>query len=180
MLKLRDYIIIAGVFLFIICSFLYKYVPLYSETCHYAGLLTCLTEPIAGYIRQNQGQFPASEDDLVNQYFMKKEKVTEGFNYSFTSNPNKPGPNTNWNLVESDYFETLTISYGAKLDNIEVVDGRLFDKETGSQVLLIDGPEIWGLKSYYENPTLYWYEEMLRYQKDKSAGAQEAESDNDQ
>jgi len=162
--KITIGIIIIGVALIMAACFWFYFLPMYSDTCHYAGLMTRIDGSIAGYIQRNQGEFPSSEKDLIDQLFFKKEKTDDGFSYFFSGNFNDPGVSEVWwNSIQSEYFETLTISYGAKLSNIQVVEGKLFDQSTGCQVLLISGPEVWGLKGYYEIPTLYWYEQKLIY-----------------
>jgi len=172
--------IIARVCLITLICFLFWFIRLYLETCPYVGLMTRLEDPVASYIRQNQGKFPTSEEDLINQFFFKKEKTADGFRYFITYDFDKTVSDRYWSSMNAKCFESVTISYGAKLDKIRVVEGKLFDEETGSQILLIDGPEKLGLKGYYENATLYWYQESLRYQKDKPAEVQEAESGNGQ
>ena len=163
--KITAGIIIIGVSLIMVVCFWLWFLPLFLETWQYVGLMTRLGRPIAGYIRQNQGEFPSSEKDLIDKFFLKKEKTDDGFRYFLTDDFDEPViSDRGWNPVDSKCFESITISYGTELNNIEEVDGKLFDKGTGSQVLLIDGPGKLGLKRYYERATLYWYEERLIYQ----------------
>lgn len=115
---------------------------------------------IAYYIKQNCGDFPASEEDLVRQHFLKKADIAEGRKYFLTCTPEKPDPKGEWRLI-GPWFDLLKIAYGAKVENMELTDGKLYDKSTGGQILLIDGPYKKHVGKYYEELSLDLYKLML-------------------
>ncbi len=113
---------------------------------------------IHSYIINTDGNFPASEADLERKGFLKKTVITDGIVYLYRGiSENKE----NWNTFRN--FNLFEIAYGASLEHIKMIDGKLYDKSTNEQILLIDGPYKLGLKkSVYEPITLHWYNLMLQ------------------
>jgi hypothetical protein len=88
---------------------------------------------ISSYIEEN-GHFPQSEADLELKDFLNR----------------------------MDNLGPFQISYGASLENFLLIDGKLYDKSSQKQVLLIDGPFKKSLRNIYESITAHWYELMLQ------------------
>lgn len=114
---------------------------------------------ISRYIQENNGKFPPSEDDLISQKYIKKGRVRTGYEYYLNLNPSEPGER----YYKYFWFKSLKIAYGTKIEEIELVDGKLYEKSTNKQILLIDGPYRKQLKkSHYEPLSVKWYEQMLK------------------
>jgi len=113
------------------------------------------------YISANNGVFPMSEDDLLNKKFLKKAKIHDGNEYYLKLGPSEFGEEAAYH--KNVWFKFLRINYGARVENIEVRGGKLYDKSTKKQVLLIDGPYKQHLqKRCYESVSLHLYELMLK------------------
>ncbi|MHC4259908.1 MAG: hypothetical protein ACYSTF_05805 [Planctomycetota bacterium] len=108
---------------------------------------------IGNYIRVH-GHFPESEADLQDKGYIKITETPDGRKYFVPIGQKK----TYWFQFNFDSFEIL---YGASPENYRVIAGILYDKRTGQQVLLIDGPYKKDLHRYYESISLRWYELML-------------------
>lgn len=116
-------------------------------------------ELVASYIVE-KGQFPPSEADLHHDGFLKKEDISGRVVY-FQRAYGSRG-RFGWSrLWSADVFESFRIAYGARPENLELVDGTLYDKATNQQLLLIDGPHHQKLKEDYAAISKRWYEVML-------------------
>ena len=119
---------------------------------------------VSAYIKANQGQFPTCEDDLIGQGFLGKRKVGE--EYEYYRGPSCFGvdfPPENGRWLPLDLFK---LAYGADATDLELVNGKLYDKSSGKEVLLITGPYKENLKrtpTCYESVSLQWYRLMLEY-----------------
>lgn len=114
----------------------------------------CIGALISSYISEN-GHFPKCEDDLVQKGFLKRTETGEGTRYFIRYYGDNKRP---WHELNFDSFKIL---YGVCPERYAVVDGKLCDKLTNEQVLLIDGPYKEDLKAQYESISLWWYELML-------------------
>lgn len=117
-----------------------------------------IREFMDAYIQASRGYFPASEKDLETKGFLKKTETTDGFKYSVRYEPEDE--KQRWQTFPN--FGSFNISYGANTDNIEMIDGKLYDKSTHEQILLIDGPHKKYLKPTFEEISLHWYKLMLQ------------------
>ena len=86
---------------------------------------------LTSYIRNNNGVFPANEKEFFNSQFIRDKIGYFGKTYEVRFDPNSPWISCN--------FGRLKIKYGVDLNNIKVINNILIDKETGNQILLIDG-----------------------------------------
>lgn len=118
---------------------------------------------IASYIRENHGNFPKSEDDLIHQNFLSKRKMENGYEYFIRTVSLDPNFNDKKHLSRLYRFGSLMLCYGAKVEDIEMIDGNLYDKSNKKQILLIDGPYRRFLQRlYYEPISIKWYKLMLQ------------------
>ena len=117
---------------------------------------------IASYTQKNSGKFPMSEDDLIRQGLLKKIKADDNYEYYLKlGSDDRPDKG----YYKCPNFKLLKISYGVKLEDIDRVGLKLYDKSTGEQILLIDGPYRRNLKTtQYEPISLRWYELMVKEQ----------------
>lgn len=154
----------------VIILVLYWIGSLMSEVQNAVVTLNDTHEAISSYIQENQGNFPVSEDDLIQQHFLKKAKIEEKdksydvyFIRSFDYDPEDPENEKNWLHVRGrqDGFKALKILYGVRIEDIEVIDGKLYDKSTNQEILLIDGPHKKSTQ-IYESCSLQWYKLMLQ------------------
>ena len=72
------------------------------------------------YIQKNGGNFPTTEEDLIQQGFLKKTKVDGKDEYFF-----KLGLDDDWNggYHERPDFKFLEILYGLQIENIDLTSG---------------------------------------------------------
>ncbi len=110
------------------------------------------------FIRANYGHFPTSEVDLEKQGFLKKIETPNGVEYFVRFVPEQK----DWYPYPHFRFDWFKISYGASVDNLEVINGKLYEKSTHKPILLIDGPHKIYMKSAYQFVSLRWYELMLQ------------------
>jgi hypothetical protein len=115
---------------------------------------------IASYIQKNSGKFPLSEDDLIQQGFLKKIKVDDNYEYYLKlGSDDRPDKG----YYKCPNFKLLEILYRVKVEDIDRVGHKLYDKSTGEQILLIDGPYRRNLKTtQYEPISVKWYKLMLQ------------------
>lgn len=121
---------------------------------------------ISFYIMAKNGDFPTSEDDLIKEHFLRKTVTASEAEYSIRSmwfDDKNPESEKGWQPFS--YFDLFTIGYGASTDNIEIIDGKLYDRSTHEQVFLIDGPYKESLKKIYEESSLSLYKLMLQEKK---------------
>lgn len=126
---------------------------------------------ITSYIQENHGDFPANEVDLEQQLFIRKIKTDEGDEYFIRSasfDPQYPEDKKGWIKIWD--FDLFKIFYGVNVEDIEMIDDKLYDKATKEQILLIDGSYKKNLqRNHYEPISVKWYNQMLQEkQKDGS------------
>jgi hypothetical protein len=133
--------------------------------CH-TRTLGQLNYVISSYISQ-EGNYPQNESALMKKLLIKKNKDENNSEYFMRSaffNPDMPRDPNGWIRIWD--FDLFKISYGVNINNIKVMDGKLYDKITGNQILLIDGPCKKYLQSLqYEPISLGWYKLMLQERK---------------
>jgi hypothetical protein len=106
------------------------------------------------YIAATDGCFPTGEEDLQESGFLRRTVTAGGVKYAVRNQPDS----ARWRRV--DYFDWFKIAYGADANNIEASHRKLYDKTTGKQVLLIEGPYKRVLKHTYEAISFRWYKAM--------------------
>jgi len=119
---------------------------------------------ILDYIRENEGKFPSNEADLEQKYILKKTIVDDTIKYYVRSNDydaEHPEAGKTWKEIALT-FDLFELRYWSKLEKIERIDDKLYDKFTGKQILLIKGPYPRLLKNTYELISLSWYELILQ------------------
>ena len=116
------------------------------------------------YIWQNDGGFPVSEEDMIEKGLLRKSSATSNGNYSLRASITDA-----W--FEGVGIDKFNINYGFEYENVDLIDNKLFDKDHGGQVLLIDClnvKEKWKrkkLKNACENVTNELYQKMIRRKK---------------
>jgi len=144
----------------------YLLVPLFEVTHGLIPAAVKVSAVIRQYIEENAGDFPASQAQLESKYYIKKTHSPEGLRYylrSVSFDPQNPENPKGWNF--SKYFEDFTIHYGASTEYIYRSNGKLFDSDSGDQVLLISSPRI---ESFCEKLSLSLYEAMLKKTKESA------------
>ena len=117
---------------------------------------------LTAYIRENNGKFPASERELFDSRFVRDKVSHFGKTYEVRTDPNSSA----W---VSCFFGRLKIKYGADINNIKMVNDRLYDTNTGQQILLIDGKYGRNIKKSsegeisYEGVSYELFKTMLQY-----------------
>ena len=129
-----------------------------------AGGLSAVLEDVqamvSAFIISNNGRFPDSEDSLIHQDLLKKSESAEGCKY-FTRPATAGGrliADAGW--LQLHRFELFRLKYGMRADDIQQRNGKLYDKATGNEVLLIEGPYKKTMKfvpTNYQTVSSHWY-----------------------
>ena len=162
--KTKILIIALLLFLFALgCVVFYRVALIVHEAGRLAATAGLVDQAICFYIRENNGQFPANEADLQQQYLFRKTKSGENYDYFIRLAPfGHEDPEVEKGWIKLGLFSLLKISYGVKIENVKMIDGKLYDKFTNEQILLLDGDYRKNLKElYYEPISVKWYELML-------------------
>lgn len=166
--KKRD-IIVVGV---VLC-FVFFGIPWYYKKVSGARLLQLykVASCIELYMEKNDGRLPGSEADLTNEGLVKAEPHGEsGLKYNvryrladtwFRYSEKKPDDASGgWAEIKS--FDRYNIRYGTQVEHVVADDGKLYDKHSNEQILLIKGPyETKALKKGYELVSFELYQKML-------------------
>jgi hypothetical protein len=151
------------VFLSIVLTICYRFGSIVQSIGPIVAAADRIDSRISSYIRENHGDFPASDNDLIRQNVIRKVKTDDMYEYFIQSgsfDPNNPDDKKGWTRFYG--FDLLKISYGANPQEIDMVDGKLYKKGTHEEILLIDGPYGQFLKKdYYEPISVKWYKLML-------------------
>ena len=115
---------------------------------------------IIGYIEKNDGRFPASEDELIEKGGLRKQVSDTETKYYYILKDGDGHKN------KLDDFGSFKLRYGSSLENVEMENGRLYDKLTHEEVLLIDGLYTEQLKDRYRDMSCHWYKLMVEMSKD--------------
>ena len=156
MIRIKTIIILAGVALGLIYIWVVFNRAL-DVAMYYSPSVLSIGNLLSAYVEE-YGCFPANEDDLVKAGYLRKRDTPDGVEYD------EGFAGENWNA--SPFWGRFTIRYGASIDDISQVDGKLYDKDTGEQVFLLDGPYKKELESEYEYWSFCWYEQMVQAAKD--------------
>lgn len=144
-----------------------------------AAEVIMMSEFIKGiYIEESGGCFPASEADLKKKAGLHETVSDSGIEYYYRRD------NYDYKFP-AHYFVMFKLRYGVSLENTEMVNGKLYDKSSSEEILLIEGPYKEALKEKYESISRYWYESMLearqRSQNSEAAGdSRSGQCDDDQ
>jgi hypothetical protein len=104
--------------------------------------------------------FPENEQELIQKKFLRKDKTPEGYVYFSRSaffDPNYPEKENGWNKVDAVAFDMFKIAYGTRPDNMVCKEGKLYDRLSGKQILIIEGPHKGFLQKMYESISVYWF-----------------------
>lgn len=117
------------------------------------------------YITTHQGEFPASEEELLSSKLLIKDvSDVDGRGYTeYYYNFEMLDPNTCQGAIGSRlyWFSSLTVAYGVQMSGITEAQGQLYDTTSGMPLLLIDGPYKKGLgDDFYHALSLRLYEAM--------------------
>ena len=118
---------------------------------------------VSAFIRNNNGRFPNSEDNLIHQGLLKKTESSQGYKYFMrpVTAQGKVIIDAGW--MELPRFKLFQLKYGIEVNDIEQRNGKLYDKSTGSEFLLIEGSYKKTMKllnSPYESTSIHWYKLM--------------------
>ncbi|MHC4619075.1 MAG: hypothetical protein ACYTEQ_15125 [Planctomycetota bacterium] len=126
---------------------------------------------IAGWIHYyilQYHRFPPSEEDLEQKGLLKKTQTSDGVEYSYRYPSNVQI--RRWKPAYG--FKLFKISYGLTAENLQLIDGKVYDKTTQKEVLLIEGPYKQKLKETYELISRNWYQVMLEKSRAREATAE--------
>jgi len=145
--------------------YLYWYGTIIMPVCQIKATAKHVGNIVGAYIQANNGHFPPSEDELVQQRFLKKVESTNGYKYYYRPYAVSPDfrDQKHWTVLH--LFESFRLRYDVKVQNIKRVHGKLYDKSTNEQLLLISGPYKKHLENIYEAISLGWYKLMLQERK---------------
>ena len=122
---------------------------------------------IESYIDKNDGIFPSGEDDLIQNHYLMKRKTNKGYKYfyrPYVIDPNF-GYEEHWTALPS--FSSFLLKYDVNVQEIEEVDGLLYNNSTKKKVLLITGPykKYESVMDVYETVSFKWYKLMVEKQR---------------
>ena len=160
-----------------LCGVFGSVAPWVAHSAEHKRDLDLLGFFLKGYIGINEGKFPKSEDELIRKGSLVKKKVpySSEFDYYLPCDAvmeKAPGdPNREIllgleNFQRVYHFRDFHLNYGVALENLNEAGRKLYDRTSGRQILLIDGPRIYLSKKPYENVTHELYEKMLTWERD--------------
>ena len=120
-------------------------------------------EMLKKYIKITNGLFPASEDALIQAKLIKKaegEGCVEYLCKSSNLETDTADFPESWRPLP--FFERFELAYGVEFEDIDIVSGKVCEKETSKEVLLIKGPYMRHLTPTYRNITMSLYKCMLQ------------------
>ena len=127
----------------------------------YQGRAWSIERLISEYIKENAGQFPESQQDLISKRYLKVEYekgIPQYFN-KITYN-NQQMEWQEWPV----HLEWFTVRYGVQKEDFFVKNEVLYEKNNGQEVFLLDGPYNRRfeptLRRTYRMISLKWYELM--------------------
>jgi len=137
---------------------------IYFTLPDYRGQLLAIQYVFLEYIKQNNGAFPQSEVQLISQGFIRKLTSSDGVLYELNL---RDRLNPNWHICQN--FDEFYFNYGIDFKNIEVIENKLYDKNTKEPILLVNGPHrikklflVVPLR-YYESISYIWYNNSLKF-----------------
>jgi len=104
-----------------------------------------ITYMLLDYIESNNGHFPTNEEDLVAQGYLRKNIQNQEVIYETRYGNSNSDP---WGICPN--FEKFDILYGIDVNDLNLINGKLYYKKDDIQVFLIKGPFRGSLKLYYE------------------------------
>jgi len=138
------------------------YMGLSQRYSHGVGDISSI---LYNYIQVTGGEFPNSEEELIARGFIRKVvRDGEDMVEFYPVDPDEPdGEKKEEAWREAYIFEQFNIAYGIKYEDLEVKDGRLYDKVKEEEVLLFQGERHYILDSFYRRSSVSLYELMGEY-----------------
>ena len=160
-------VFLCGITGLIVGAFLFGYKTL--AMVHSAGnasrIASQIEQIIAEYIREGDGHFPLNEVDLQHRGLISKVDANGMIEYFMNPSPlNNQIPESQAHWIKLWDFDLFRIAYGTRVEDIEVVNGVLYDIGTKKEILLLDGPYSKYLKNTVYLPiSLRWYQLMKTF-----------------
>jgi len=120
----------------------------------YEGCAYDITRLLICYVKENQGKLPETEDDLVRSGYFRKITKNDDIIYEFRYD-NNLGENEGWNHLS--HMEEFKIYYGVDLNDLEVRNGKLYNKSTNSVFVFFEGPRKYLLPRFYRKMSMEIY-----------------------
>lgn len=132
-----------------------------------AGGLSAVLEDVqtmvSAFIINNNERFPDSEDSLIHQDLLKKSESPQGWKYFMQPVRADGRIITDAGWLQLHRFELFRLKYAVRAHDIEQRNGKLYNKATGNEVLLIEGPYKKTMKflpTNYQTVSSHWYRLM--------------------
>ena len=110
------------------------------------------------YAKDNKGEFPKTEEDLIRSGYFRKIKRDEHVIYEYRYD-NSLEMEEGWS--ELNYFEDFNISYGTDINDLEIRNDKLYKKSTNTPFLFFQGPKRkYFQPRYYHQLSLEIYKEI--------------------
>lgn len=125
----------------------------YRLSTEYYEDLGNLKACIEDFMILSKGVLPKTVDELIDKGILLKRKdivFSDEHQYYYCPdiiNDAKVGQHLADELVDIDncvkfnHFERFVVLYGVKVEDIELIDNKLYEKPNGNKVLLITGPD---------------------------------------
>ena len=132
-----------------------RYARIYDDTSRNIYWMLSL------YIRENNGQYPKSQDELIEKGYLRTQFIEGKVEYQYLVDFEEPYV---WSKLY--YFEKFTIDYGVNLIDLEVKDEKLYDPKSKEHIVLIDGPKVLLLSNDdYDYLSVKLYDEAIKTMK---------------
>jgi hypothetical protein len=151
-LKGRGYAILA-----IVVAFLCLALEGHWAQCGIGARVLAIEDLITSYIQANQGRFPSTEDALQKDGYLRRTATVDETAYAIRYGSGSG----NWQPLS--HFGNFEIAYGTNVEALELKGGKLRNRSTHEELLLIDGPYSWCLRrSHYRPISVRWYKLMRK------------------
>lgn len=142
------------------CIAPYIYMKVLIPAGNVVASMDTLEFTLVRYIKQNDGNFPSCEEELVRKDFLRtrNQESIDG-QYSNLLIQSWMDPNSWISFYGRD---KLKVSYGLSIEDIYRRNGKLYDLSTNEQIFLIHGPYKIILDTEYEKTSNRLYKTMLK------------------
>lgn len=127
---------------------------------YYQSRAWAIESVVTRFIVEHEGRFPKSQQELIDEEYLKIDSQTGTARYFSKVEINNKMEWREW-PVELHRF---TIAYGARKEDLHVMDNKLYRKNSEEEVYLFDGPFNRSmepsLRRSYRLISLKWYEQM--------------------
>jgi hypothetical protein len=154
-IPIKKKLIIASLIILILSGFLFLMCMFHSLSCSIAPRAHSICEIIYAYSKLNSGSFPKSEYDLEQANLITRTRTPDGIKYQYRFNVDQPWSTTDLRITR------FNIAYGTDIESLKLSDGRLYNTETGQEVLLIDGPYKRALDNTYRTFSVGLYNRIV-------------------